>query len=206
MSTVTFASKCWGGDYKKFLAGAFERKRDAIEYSFSHQVLLINNGVPEDIDFGSISTIRVNPEVSQTIFRVNNANHYATGELSAIFASGFDSYLCYIQGDCITQGGDWVTPGIAILESEPDVMVISPHSEVNTWHDKDGYDHYMSDQAWLVRVSDFLKPEVYQVEGTDPDYPSYALDSFEALVGRYLKSSGKKRKILSDFYVQHPTY
>ncbi len=85
-------------------------------------------------------------------------------------------------------------------------MVVSPLSEVNTWHDADDYDHYMSDQAFVVRVKDFLNPEVYHVPGTDPDYPDYGGNSFEHMVGKYLKKTGKKRKILTDFWVNHPSY
>lgn len=193
--TVTFATKCWGGDYYKFLLGAYERKLEALEYIFDEDYLVVNNGVPEDTSF-QFDTVMVGKSLY---------NHYASGEIKALQAASTD-YLCFVQGDCLTSGGNWIDTGIEVLQSEPEVLIVSPASEVNTWHDHNGYDHYCSDQAFVVRVADFMNPEVYQVPGVDPDYPDYGGNSFEAMVGRYLKYTGKKRKILTDFYVHHPAY
>ena len=129
-------------------------------------------------------------------------NVYAMGERTAIIKCQSE-FLCFVQGDCVTEGGDWVTPGILALQSEPDVLVVSPASEVNTRGD---YDPYCSDQAFLVRVADFYNHKVFSYRTIDPDYPSYGGLSFEHLTGNYMKATGKKRKILTDFYVQHPAY
>lgn len=190
-SKVIFASKCWQGDWQKILAGSFNRKWQNVKYPFDGMILVLNNGVPEGFEG----------------FRAKQTgNVYADGELGAVEAAKDYDYLCYVQGDCITEGGDWVTPGIKILEENPDIAVVSPGSDVNTWHDKDGLDHYMSDQAWLVRVKEFSDPKVYQYPGTDPDYPSYGGDSFEHMVGKYLKATGRYRKILPEFWTHHPAY
>lgn len=203
---VAFVSKAWGGDYEKFLSGAFERKRDAVPYPFDWHLLVANNGVPEEAPLRDLPFATCWVGLEQQLHKADN--YYATGELCAVWqCHGHGSeYLCFVQGDCVTEGGDWVTPAIKVLEKEPDVMVVSPLSEVNTWHDAQGYDHYMSDQAFVVRVKDFMNPEVYAVVGTDPDYPDYGGDSFEAMVGKYLKKSGRKRKILTGFWTIHPQY
>lgn len=218
-TTVVLATKCWGGDYKRFLGDIFVEKSKVIGFPFKEEILVVNNEVPleavnalvlrnhcitTDHVIGGVSLYFSIPEEE-----LKKLRKYTLGELSAIWSQRKGTrceYLCFVQGDCITEGGDWVTPAIKVLENEPDVMVVSPASEVNTWHDKDGYDHYMSDQAFVVRVKDFLNPEVYKVEGVDPDYPAYGGNSFEHMVGKYLKHSGKKRKILTDFYVIHPAY
>jgi hypothetical protein len=109
-------------------------------------------------------------------------------------------YLTFIQGDCLTTGGDWITPAINVLENEPDVLLVSPLSEVNTWGE---YDLYCSDQAFLCRTKDLQNPEVYSYRTIDPDYPSYGGLSFEHLVGNYMKATGKKRKILNRFWIYH---
>jgi hypothetical protein len=195
--SVTFATKCWGGDYHKFLSGAFERKKSAIGYLFDKEYLVVNNGIPEGISFPFNTVDAFNaPSV---------LNVYARGEVAAVFAAKTD-YICFVQGDAITEGGDWVTPALKILENELDVFLVSPASEVNTWHNVDGYDHYCSDQAFIARVSDLQEPVTYSVEGIDTDYPSYGGDSFEHMIGKYLKATGKKRKILEEFYVHHPAY
>lgn len=185
-------------------------------YNFDREILILNNtsnpdSVSDALEEFATEEVYYALDLAHKFSGINYKLEYALGEMVAIYVVGADpesctDYLCYVQGDCITDGGDWVTPGIAILESESDVMIVSPASEVNTWHDKEGYDHYMSDQAWLVRVNDFANPEIYKVGGIDPDYPDYGGNSFEHMVGKYLKKSGKKRKILKDFYTFHPTY
>lgn len=201
------------------LSGAYQRKMEACDYPFDETILVINNGVPE-IATGALcrlSDFTVTADTLKETFTRQigfEPNMYALGELSAIWVLPKQiQYLCYVQGDCITEGGDWITPGIKILESEPDVMVVSPASEVNTWHDASGYDNYMSDQAFLIRLNDFcdksfprLREEVFTVEGTDHNYPDYGGNSFEAMVGKYLKKTGKKRKILTEFWTLHPAY
>lgn len=210
--SVLFATKCWKNDVLAIVWGGAQKKVDAIGYPFSEKLCVFNNGVPLRVAEQSIpgfrgATVEVCLRASKKVLGIDfDLNYYASGEVVAVYMAVSKDYLCFVQGDCLTDGGDWVTPGIAVLESEPDVMVVSPLSEVNTWHDKDGYDHYMSDHAWLVRVKDIRNPEVYQVDGSDSDYPSYGGNSFEAMVGRYLKKTGKKRKILSEFWVHHPAY
>lgn len=191
MKRVMFATKAWSKDYQKFLSGALERKVAAIGYPFDNQVLILNNGVPEGIE---------------GIRAKQTGNVYGDGELAAVEAAKDYDYLCFVEGDCLTTGGDWVTPAIKILEHNPRVAVVSPASDVNTWHDERGNDHYMSDHAWIVRVKEFSNPEIYKYPGVDPDYPDYGGNSFEHMVGKYLKATGRYRRILTDFYISHPAY
>lgn len=195
---VLFATKTYGGDWKSMVAGGFKRKLEAVNYPFDSTMLVFNNGI--SIETGNMIKYLADLTPKVTKF----ANPYLDGELLAVMsAKGFD-YLCFVQGDCITTGGDWITPGIKVLENQPRTAVVSPASEVNTWHNDKGLDHYMSDQAFLVRVSEFSNPNIYEYPGVDPDYPSYGKDSFEHRVGKYLKATGRYRRILSDFWVNHP--
>lgn len=197
MSKVLFTSKTWGGDWQRILSGGFNRKWQSIGYPFDNIMLIMNNGIPEE---GILALAELTPLViPATPF---SGNVYADAERTAVtIAQDFD-YVVFVQGDCQTEG-DWVTPGIEILENEPNVMVVSPGSEVNTWHDKDGYDHYMSDQAFLVRPQDFLRPTIFKDYPQDPDYPSYGGNSFEHMVGSYLKESGRTRKIVAEGWCYH---
>ena len=209
--SVTFATKTWGGDYKKFLGGAFERKINSINYPFDEKILVVNNGVPEEVYFKQ-SYVNA-PALQKEILRFFDLTeedfeggiNYALGELAGIWLCN-GIYGCWVQGDVLTTGGDWVTPSITVLENEPDVLLVSPFSEVNTWHDKDGYDQECSDQAFVFRVSDLRRADIYQIPGRDENYPLYGGNSFEHMIGNYLKATGKKRKILKSFYVLHPTY
>lgn len=200
--SVAFVTKCWDKDWQRIISGGMTKKVSAIGYPFDDRILVFNNGVPEEVwraYRGSYITSGMYPEY----FGVDSPNPYAIGELAAIYIASRYDYICYVQGDCITTGGDWVTPGIAILESEPDVLLVSPLSEVNT---RGEYDQYCSDQAFLCRASDLAKPEVYSYRTIDPDYPDYGGLSFEHLVGNYMKATGKQRKILSEFWTHHPQY
>lgn len=184
------------------LAGAFDRKAESCQYPFTDKLLVVNNGVSAE---GASALADAFPFVW---FVERYINPYVDGELAAIDAADIYDYLCFVQGDCLIDPPyDWVTPGIKILEENPEISVVSPASAVNTWHDKNGLDRYCSDQSWLVRVEEFQGGDVFtHWKEHDPDYPSYAPRSFESLVGAYLKATGKYRKIIEEAWCQHPAY
>lgn len=203
------------------LAGGFDRKVEACNYPFDDKMIILNNAEYPDRIIDQLEELTENATYAQDLkhaiardFKVHDPNVYALSELVAIWIARSDpetdwhDYLVYVQGDCITQG-DWIKKGIKILEENPDVSVVSPASEVNTWHDPvTKKDHYMSDQAWLVRVEEFRNPEVYQYSlkmPQDPDYPDYGGNSFEHMVGQYLKATGKYRYIVEDAWTIHGT-
>jgi hypothetical protein len=222
---VLFATKCYLGDYFKVLA-RFNEKKESCSYPFDSTLLVLNNGmenVPRNL-FEGISPIidaKENEEAilgyfglnrSDFIYQGNDGYVYAIGELAALFTAimeGYD-YLCYVQGDAMLEpASDWVTPAIDKLTSYPDILVVSPSSEVNTWHNNQNVDHYFSDWVFLVKPADFTSSEVFKAVKQAPreylaDYPVYGGNSFEKLMGSYLKVSGKYRYILPDHSVIHP--
>lgn len=207
MGKVAFITKCWGGDYHKFLRGEFERKRPP--YNFHKEILLLNNGVPLEFK-SSLYQIRVD-ELANDVLEYFNLNkksflrdgydgyNYSIAELTALYLARDCDYLCWVQGDCSIEG-DWVTPAIKILQ-ETDCVVVSPSSAVNTWHDSDNVDHFFSDQAFVIRPKDFK--EFNLIEPVLKEYPYYGGASFEYKMGQYLHKTGKFRKILNDFYCVH---
>lgn len=223
--SVSFWTKTWGKDYPQMLSTGYEKKWQSIGYEFDVLGIAINNKVPEGIADGFLGRADIIldvPKMEQAVldyFYLKEEDFkggmvYSIAELACIRACDTD-YLCYVQGDCLTMGmlggkpggsGDWVTEGIEILEENPEIMVVSPASDVNTWHTEFGLDQEFSDQAWLVRTKDFQNDAIYKVPGTDPNYPEYGGNSFEHMVGKYLKESGHFRKILKNFYAIHPAY
>lgn len=206
---ILFATKCWGADWDKFLAGALERKTDAIGYPFTERWLLVNNGVPE-ADFKADRVIRVDQHDEETLEHFNlkygdfdGGYNYSIAELVCLYlADGFD-YLCWVQGDCLPERGDWVTKGIEILENDYNISVISPGSEVNTWGE---IDQFFSDQSFLVRVKEFRK-QIYNYDEPElPQYPPHGGQSFERRAARYLRNNGKGRRVLYDFTYIHPAW
>lgn len=213
---VLFATKCWKGDYDKFMSNCLRDKVEATKYPFDEQLLVMNNGLTEDMKtelnhrYNVLDAEDMTPMVYDW-FNINDdhfdgGKNYAIAELVAMYyahKANFD-YVCWVQGDCITQNGDWVTSAIEILENEPDCLLVSPASEVNTWHGSDNKDKYCSDQAFVARCKDMINPQIYSIAGYDPDYPFYGKNSFEAMIGKYLKAGSKYRKILDEYWCVHP--
>jgi len=211
--SVAFATKCWAGDFHKFLAGEFDRKADSCQYPFDEKWLMLNNEVPEGAfkDFKG-KTIDVLKEQAETLeffdltesdFKTDKGNGYwySIAELTAIrLAEGFD-YLCWVQSDCIIEpASDWITRGIEILEENPLISIISPGSKVNTYGEIDAE---CSDQAFLIRVPEFRKRIYNYTEPNQDNYPSYGGQSFEYKVGQYLKNTGQRRMILYEHNLEH---
>ncbi len=216
--TVAFATKTWGGDFQEFLKGAFEKKLASAPYPFDKTFLFLNNGIPaQAIDdlFGHAQSTVIVKDVAQGVmdhFKVTEemfkgGYHYSIAELTAILYAVPCDYLCYIQGDCLGDGSDWVTEGIQILEDNPSVAVVSPGSDCNTWHDPiKKRDYFFSDQAFLIRVGEFNQPIYKFIEPDLPEYPSHGGDSFERLVGRYLHRRRRYRQIVEESWITHPAY
>lgn len=197
------------------LRGGFTKKYQSIEYPFDCIGIAINNKVPEGVkeEFAGKADIILDvPKIQDEVLEYFNLKEkdfkgglvYSIAELAAIRACDTD-YLCYVQGDCLCTTGDWVTEGVKVLEREPQTSVVSPLSDVNTWHDNLGHDQYFSDQAWLVRVKEFQKP-IYTGGEDIPDYPLHGGDSFEKKVAQYLRKEGKARKVLMGHWYDHPVY
>ncbi len=208
MNTVCFASKCWSGDWTKLVFGGFEAKAKSADYPFDRKIFLLNNGVPENIAFGTrvdATKRRVLEYFNLTEESFKGGYKYSIAELTAIYLANDFDYLCYVQGDCVCSTGDWVTEGVAILEKNPEIAVVSPRSEVNTWHGADGLDQFFSDQCFLVRVKEF-SGQIYGGGEEIPEYPHHGGDSFEKKAAQYLRRTGKYRKILTNHWYDHPTW
>jgi len=214
--SVLFATKTWEGDYNQFLKNAFKNKWKPFGYQFDAKWLLVNNGVPKETYYYLKADQKVDVSEYEDIvlkhFKLKKRDFeggyvYSIGELTAIFlASRFD-YLCWVQGDCLLKDAKgFVEKAIAILENNPHILVVSPLSEVNTWHNDKGLDHFFSDQCFFIKVSEFNKPIYHYKKPELTEYPTHGGNSFERMVGRYLHKTKKFRKILTDYYLIHEAY
>ena len=191
------------------MQGEFDKK--CPPYPFDDKILFINNEISRDVKF-PCKTIRVDDYIIPVLdfFGLNadsftkNGNSgfwYSIAELTAIYMAKDFDYLCWVQSDCRTKG-DWITPGLKELDKK-DISVVSPVSAVNTWHKRDGLDQFFSDQAYLIKVSEFRKKIYDYKEPYQPEYPFYGGASFEYKVGQYLKNNNKYRRILDKFWCEH---
>jgi len=207
---ITFATKTSKKDWTRFLAGAFERKSDF--YPFKHKILYLNNEVPQDIVW-PYETYDVIAHMDEILDFFELKNHdfrgglwFSIAELAAIYNCK-TKYLCYVQSDTLlTADNHFVDKAIQILQDNPNIAVVSPLSEVNTWHDKEGLDHFFSDQLWVVRTDEFRKAIYNYKTPVLNEYPSYGGANFERLVGRYLHRTKRYRKIIEESWYEHPTW
>jgi hypothetical protein len=211
---VLFATKCWGGDYTKFLSGTFKRKIP--RYPFTECWLFLNNAVPSKAfrGFSADKIIEVDDYAERTLnfFKLdkkdfNGGYVYSIAELVCLYLAKSFDYLCWIQGDCLMEDSvGFVGKSIKVLEKKPHISIVSPRSEVNTWHNDLGLDQFCSDQGFVVRIKEFRQPIYNYKMPTLNQYPSHGGNSFERLVGRYLRNNNKFRRILNEYYLFHPAY
>jgi hypothetical protein len=225
MPSVLFATKCWEGDWLKMASGGFKRKVDSLQYPFDATLLVINNvkdeeAVKNSLEGVSTYLLSVSEALQGILSSFNlketdfiepktgvNGFLYAIGELAAVYGSKGYDYLCYLQGDCLLHPStNFVEEAIAVLEKNPNIAIVSPYSEVNTWADDKDLDQKCSDQCFVVRVNEFLSPIYSYMEPYQPEYPEYGGRSFEYMVGQYLINTNRWRMILRNHYVLHPTY
>lgn len=205
---VAFVTKTSLKDWPKFLSGAFERKYDSCGYDFDAKYLMLNNGIPEGVNF-SCDTIAVEPSIDEVLdffkltrddFKLNGYDGlwYSIAELTAIYKIKAE-YICYIQSDVlVTPPYDWITPGLKYLD---EYSMVAPLSEVNTRGD----DMFCSDHAFLIRTEEYRKP-IYNIPGYMKEHPIYAGNYFEMMVSKYLHKTGRKRKIINEAWYEHPCH
>lgn len=207
-----FATKVWEKDWQPMVAFGFDNKLASCDFPFTSTMLVVNNGVPslEPLQGLADYLYSVDQHAAEVLefFKLKPEDfqggyNYSIAELMAIyFAKDFD-YLCYVQGDSITKES-WVQFGIDTLEDHPDVSVVSPASDCNTWHNPiTKKDQFFSDQGFLVRVNEFRKP-IYSEPGVIADYPPHGGNSFEHMVAKYLRKANKYRYIEEAAWLIHP--
>jgi len=213
---VLFATKVWSGDLNKFLRGAFERKVDGCGFNFADRWLMINNGIPcRAVDDLRISgkKIIVADHAQETLdyFGLTEDSFeggyvYSIAELVCLYLAKDFDYLVWVQGDCLLEQSNSSFAGDAIAELIGEVSTVAPLSNCNGYHDKNGLDHFFSDQCYVVKVPEYRQKIYGLTAPVLPEYPPHGGSSFERMVGRYLHTSKRYRKILTNYYVHHEAY
>lgn len=214
---VIFSTKTWQGDYQKILAGGYNRKYQHCNFPFIQKWLFLNNitdPVPDEAwtDRTDADLVLKTPELASEVLTAYNLTEdsfnggywYSIQELTELMlaASMGIEYLVHYSSDALNRNESWIEDGIARLQQDPSIKVVSPKSEVNTWGE---VDQFFSDQCYLIRPSDFYGQD-FTIAGDIPEYPQHGGDSFEKKMAKIMRQNGWKRAILQDKWYDHEAW
>jgi hypothetical protein len=225
MTTVDFATFCYSGDaHRLHKLGHLEMQVSSNRYPFSQVIVIyqlcdlpdFNYPIFPDCHF-SINACRIDnldynlidfgididkPQYQSPTDKHHTWKQHVANHVMAANVSNAD-YIVFADLDCwmVRQPaiGNWVEAGIAILQHNPDVFIVSPNdgeSERKT--------QVISQQMFLTRLDDFRQADFNQpgYSGNPRDYPE--LPEYHAMAeGRihyYCKSTGRYRYVLSPEY------
>lgn len=123
--------------------------------------------------------------------------HHMVNHLRALLAATTD-YIVFADADCYIKespegGPSWVEEGIALLESKPDIFVVSPSDG-----GPERYETIMSQQMFLVDRKRMLEMEFLPWDGKfiegGPFQEYYGL--MEGFIARYMTKHGLFRYVL----------
>jgi hypothetical protein len=231
--TVTFATKCWEGDYE-FLLNS-RRLENTIQrncYDFEEKVLFINNVRDEKkvlrlaekkIEDGTLTNVfSVEKYANEALdfFEITKDSlgigyYYSIAELVSIYVCN-TQYLLHYTGDSMPIGSiNWIPDAIENFEKNPLVKVAtlvwnSRYDEAKAESFSENEKFYIasgfSDQCYLIRTSDFKAPIYNYTHIESERYPKYGGELFEKRVDAWLKTHGYQRIILKSASYFHKNF
>ncbi len=212
-----FTSKAWQGDYRRLLAGGFDRKHSLCKYPFDERWLLLNN-IDDELDK---KTVKELTGADLVVWAADHADealdffglkkkdlgkayYYSICELVELYLAKDFDYLCHFASDTLlSKPYDWITPSIKLMETDPTIITTSPNSEDSMAYGMKN--QFFSDQAYIIKVDEWRKPGVFSYLFPDlNEFPSYGGDAlFERRAARYLNNHGKYRQLLKEVWLHH---
>ena len=227
MTTTDFATFCHRGDAAQLHSPGQLKKQVVSNGHPFNQVLVIHqlctpfdfeNSLFDDIEDGMFGYLSIiishdldsvllrfgidinNPQYVSDVDKAHTWKNHVANHLEAVSQSMAD-YIVFADSDCwmIKQPDSWVTRGIAILESQPDVFIVSPNDG-----EPERKTQVISQQMFMARVEDFRRADFNQpgYSGNPRDYPE--MPEYHAMLeGRihyYCKAAGRYRYVLGPEY------
>lgn len=226
MPTVDFATFCCRKDAPRLHApGQLKKQVESNDYTFNN-VLAVHqlcspsdyeNPYFEDCPF-PVNTLQIfdldyvliafgidikKPQYSSDVDKAHGYKFHVANHVFAIMTTLAD-YIVFADADCwmIRQpaGESWVKRGIDILETHPDVFIVSPNDG-----EPERKTQTISQQMFLVRVADFKQADFNQ-PGWDgnPHVPGGPFPEYwsllEGRIGIYCKYTNRYRYVLGPEY------
>lgn len=225
MPTVDFATFCYRGDGHRLHApGQLNKQVESNGYQFDTVIVIhqlcnpmeFQNSYFSDCSFSpriyiiedldeTLTKTRVDIHKPQYVSPTDKAHgwkYHVANHAAAILYTASD-YIVFADGDCwmIRQppGQSWVQRGLEILQSQPDVFIVSPNDG-----EPERKTQVISQQMFMTRVEDFRRADFNQ-PGWDGDVtkmsemPEYAA-MLEGRIHFWCKYTNRYRYVLGPEY------
>lgn len=223
MSTVDFATFCHPGDaHRLHRPGQLKMQVEANDFRFNQVIVVHQLCSPLDYEnpyfddcYFMVNQVRITdfdyilrtfgididkPQYESDVDRAHTWKNHVVNHLAAV-ARSHASYIIFADSDCwiIRQPNSWVRRGIEILESQPDVFIVSPNDG-----EPERKTQVISQQMFMARVVDFRQADFNQpgYSGNPRDYPE--MPEYHAMLeGRihyYCQAAGRYRYVLGPEY------
>jgi hypothetical protein len=232
--SVTFATKCWQGDWERVLmTDHISKSVSRCNYEFKDIVLVINNINSEYevlphaerlVDAGVLTGYYLVRDYENAAFdffdlskeELGSGYVYSVSELVSIFLCRTD-YLLHFSSDSLPEKnvGCWLPRALELMETNDHVKVSNlcwnhSYEEVKNESCNESDDFFVgmgfSDQNYLVRTRDF-RSRIYSCwHPFSERYPPYGGELFEKRVDSWMRCNNFLRATWKhDSYV-HPCY
>ena len=182
---------------EKFLV--LQRCESPTQRNQEYHILRIDENQYKEI-LNSVSIPYPDEVYSELTHGFGGPHFYAHHLVNHIFAAQHvkSDYIVFSDGDCYVkdqpEGKSWINEGIGILESNPEIFVVSP----SDGRPNAGRDSMMSQQMFLVNTKQIREMEYIPWDGKfidgGPFREFYAL--WEGFCYRYMKKNNRFRYLL----------
>ena len=220
MTTITFETKVWEGDWQALLlAHRLERMIARSGHDFARRVVHINNvdeprhaiAAAERLVARGVLTefvvVADHAQAALDFFGVSKDSFgrgyiYSIAELVALYLCRTD-YLLHYSGDSMPgRGGAWIDRAIARMQADRGIKVANPtwsgrydeaRAESSSEDDAFFIGQGFSDQCYLVPTADFRAPIYGESHPDSERYPVFADNLFEKRVDAWMRTHGHRR-------------
>jgi len=225
---ITFETKCWEQDWEYIIKEGYEEKLAPFYgYKFANKHLIINNvknlslvceeaeklksrGVIDNwyvVSNYENETLKFfNIERDSFIDKGADGYYYSIAELVSIYVLK-TKYLLHFSSDSIlkTNGSDWLSNSIELMETNNNLVCVTPYWHNDNSHTGIDYSCRFSDQCFFKKADVFKKPIYNTLDCVDGMFPKHGGNSFERRVYSYLYNNLDTQLIATDYnhYYHH---
>lgn len=220
MTTITFETKVWEGDWQALLQGhRLERMIMRTGHHFTQRIVHINNVDEPRIVTAAAERLVARGVLTDVVVVADHARAaldffgvtaesfgqgyiFSIAELVALYLCRTD-YLLHFSGDSLPgRGGAWIDRAIQRMAADEAIKVANPmwngrieeaRAESSSEDNEFFIGQGFSDQCYLVRAADFRAPIYDETHPASARYPARADNLFEKRVDAWMRHHGHRR-------------